>query len=289
MLRAPIHRVCRPLPNPPPLRGRGSRFHASSTSRETPAAPLSREAGEGEGGGCRTKCAFRGLIIAAALLAPAAALAAPNPPAPAQAPKAAAPVDLAFGAYQRGDYHEAMREAKKRVDDNPNDAAALTLIGRMYSEGAGVKRDAKLGADYFRRAADAGDATGAYLYGATLLANAPVTSERKLAKAYLEKAAAQNYGSALNLLGEMALENNGAYADFATAAGYFRRGAELGDADAAYALAELSRKGKGVEKNDAEARAGSASPPRRGIRRRWSSLRSCSSTARARRATLSPP
>ncbi|MFM8858646.1 MAG: hypothetical protein ACKOEW_00835, partial [Methylocystis sp.] len=66
--------------------------------------------------------------------------------------------DLAFGAYQRGDFKAAMSEAKKRLQINPKDAAALALIGQLYIEGAGVNRDAKQAMDWFRRAADLGNA-----------------------------------------------------------------------------------------------------------------------------------
>jgi uncharacterized protein len=87
------------------------------------------------------------------------ALAKEEAPVPAGASAAR---DLAFGAYQRGDYKAAMSEAKKRVDANPKDAAALTLIGRLYLEGAGVKRDVKHAMDWYRRGADAGAAEAAY-------------------------------------------------------------------------------------------------------------------------------
>ncbi len=51
--------------------------------------------------------------------APAAppALAPPSLSPPPLAP----PPDVAFGAYQRGEYAVAMREAKKRLADNPKD------------------------------------------------------------------------------------------------------------------------------------------------------------------------
>ncbi len=171
----------------------------------------------------------------------------------AAAPVSAAP-DFAFGAYQRGDFTGAMREAKKRLADNPKDAAALTLIGRLYAEGAGVAPDRKQALDWFRRAADLGDAQGCYLYGAGLLADSPGSKERASAKAYLDKAAAQNHAAALNLLGEMALAGGGAAVpDFEKALELFRRAAERGDADAKYALGELYKHGKGVAKDDGEA------------------------------------
>ncbi|MBM3625138.1 MAG: sel1 repeat family protein, partial [Alphaproteobacteria bacterium] len=71
--------------------------------------------------------------------------------------------DFAFGAYQRGDYAVAMKEAKKRIAANPKDAAALALIGRLYLEGAGVARDLSIAMEWFKRGADAGDGEAAFL------------------------------------------------------------------------------------------------------------------------------
>ena len=129
--------------------------------------------------------ATRFCVLLLALSACAAAAAQTTPPAsPSLAPSALAPPslspppltpppDVAFGAYQRGEYAVAMREAKKRAADNPKDTAALALIGRLYAEGAGVARDHKQAMDWFRRAAETGGAQGAYLYGAALLSDAP--------------------------------------------------------------------------------------------------------------------
>ena len=47
--------------------------------------------------------------------------------------------DLAFGAYQRGNFLYALLEAEKRLDANPKDAAAMTLIGEIYHEGAAAR------------------------------------------------------------------------------------------------------------------------------------------------------
>jgi len=181
------------------------------------------------------------LALALALFAGAAPAAEPTPPA----------ADLAFGAYQRGDYVAAMGEAEKRLAGNPRDAAALTLIGRLYLDGQGVARDRAKAMQWFRRAADAGGKDAAYFFGAAALTGRDMAKDRALARAYLEKA--QDHPAALNLLGETALENDGAAPDFAKALGYFRRAAQLGDSDAAYALALLYKNGRGVPADPAEA------------------------------------
>jgi TPR repeat protein len=157
--------------------------------------------------------------------------------------------DLAFGAYQRGDFKVAMLEAKKRLQINPKDSVALALIGQLYIEGAGVNRDAKQAMDWFRRAADLGNAESAYIYGAALLQGLNVPKDRLRARDYLEKAAAVKHGSALHLLGEMALENEGKPSDFPRALDYFKRADAAGNADASYALGVLYKTGKGVDKD----------------------------------------
>ena len=162
-------------------------------------------------------------------------------------------MDVAFGAYQRGDYATALAEAKKRLAANPKDATAMTLIGRLYSEGAGVKRDRKLGLDWMRRAAEAGGAEAAYLYGAAVLLGAEIPENRNVARAYLEKAATLDHPAALNLLGEIALDNDGVTPDFKAALDYFQRAAAAGDPDAFYALGKLYKSGKGVDMDAAQA------------------------------------
>ena len=130
-----------------------------------------------------------------AILAPTVALSANG---------AASAPDLAFGAYQRGDYTGAMKEAKKRIAANPKDAAALTLIGQLYLEGAGVPRDLSTAMEWFKRGADSGDKAAAYIYGAAALNGSGAQKNRAAARAYLEKAAAQDHPAALHLLGELA-------------------------------------------------------------------------------------
>jgi hypothetical protein len=46
------------------------------------------------------------------------------PPLPPRAD--GVPADLAFGAYQRGNFLYALMEAERRLDANPKDAAAMT-------------------------------------------------------------------------------------------------------------------------------------------------------------------
>src|SRR5882757_6826056 len=85
--------------------------------------------------------------------APATTTAAP-PPALRNEP-ASAP-DLAYGAYQRGQYMTAFAIATRRVEEK-KDARAMTLLGELYANGFGVEHDDKKAADWYQLAADRGD------------------------------------------------------------------------------------------------------------------------------------
>ena len=81
-----------------------------------------------------------GLMVALAQPALAQPAKAPSPtaPAPAAQPQQAV-IDLAYGAYERGYYLTAFNEATKFAAQN--DAAAMTLLGELYSQGLGVPLD----------------------------------------------------------------------------------------------------------------------------------------------------
>jgi TPR repeat protein len=157
--------------------------------------------------------------------------------------------DLAFGAFQRGYYLTAMREAMKRVDANPNDGPAMTLIAEIYAQGLGVRADPAEAARWLKLGADRGDRQATFGLGLAKLNGNGVPKDRDGAKQLFLKAAAENHSGALYNLGVMALENNGIVSDFPKAARYFKQAADLGDPDAAYALGILFRNGTGVEKS----------------------------------------
>jgi len=168
----------------------------------------------------------------------------------ATSPQLGAP-DLAFGAFQRGYYVTAMREAMKRVESNPNDGAAMTLIAELYAQGLGVRGDPVESARWLKLGAAHGDRQAIFGLAIAELKGDGVPKDRAGAQALFQKAAAQNHPGALYNLGVMAIENStGAAPDFQKAARYFKQAADLGDPDGAYALGILYRNGTGVEKSD---------------------------------------
>ncbi len=165
------------------------------------------------------------------------------------------PPDLAFGAYQRGNFLYALLEAERRLDANRKDAAAMTLIGEIYRDGAAVTRDDREASRWYRLASDLGDPQGAYELGVLLLQGANgVPQDRTGAKAQFERAAAKNHPGALYNLGVMALEGaDGKTPDYAKAAQDFLRAANAGDDNAAYSYGVMLREGKGEPQDIVEA------------------------------------
>jgi len=69
--------------------------------------------------------------------------------------------DLVYGAYQRGQYKTAFDLASKRAQDF-SDSKAMTMLGELYANAMGVKRDYAKAADWYKRAADGGDREGMF-------------------------------------------------------------------------------------------------------------------------------
>jgi TPR repeat protein len=159
--------------------------------------------------------------------------------------------DLAFGAYQRGYYVTALREAMKRIDANPADGPAMTLVGQLYKDGMGVRLNLTEAARWYKLAAEHGDPQGAFALAMAYLRGAGVKTDPKAARPLLEQAAAAGHSGALYNLGLMNIDED--LQDFAKAAGYFQRAVDLGNMDAAYALALLYRDGRGVRQDPAKA------------------------------------
>jgi TPR repeat protein len=166
---------------------------------------------------------------------------APLPPMPGGPPP-----DIAFGAFQRGYFLTALREATKRVADNPKDAAAMTLLGEIYRDGLVVRQDLGEAARWYRLASGLGDKNAQFQLGVMLLEDGE-PKDKAAARALFEKAAAQNHAGALYNLGVLAIQGDETTkSDFAKAADYFKRAADAGDDNGAYSYGVLVRDGKGV-------------------------------------------
>jgi len=191
-------------------------------------------------------------LAAIALSAQAFAQPAPKwPPAhaPAQAPAEAdgANVDLAYGAYQRGQYLTALSEASKRAQQN--DPAAMTLLGELYAQGLGVPRDDAKAADWYKLAAGKGDRNAMFALAMFNLEGRAGPKNPDEAAHWLSDAAKLGHPAAEYDLGLLYLQGQQFPRDDARAAELFRAAAAAGNPEAQYALATMYKDGRGVEKD----------------------------------------
>ena len=63
--------------------------------------------------------------------------------------------DFVYGAYQRGEYKTAFGLAQPRAQ--AGDIHAMTMLGELYANGLGVKRDYDKAAEWYKKAVDGGD------------------------------------------------------------------------------------------------------------------------------------
>jgi uncharacterized protein len=190
-------------------------------------------------------------VVLALTIAPGA-LAQTGTPTKPRAQAAAAAPDLAYAAYQRGLYVAARTEALGRVEKNPADAAALTLLGELFNQGLGVPQDPVKAAEWYRRAAGHGDARALAALGLMALDGRGMQKNPQQGKAWLEQAAAKGepvaaYNIALLLL------SSGAGDDLRRAVELLRTAARAEIGDAQHALGVLYLRGRGVERDSVEA------------------------------------
>jgi uncharacterized protein len=202
-------------------------------------------------------------LVAATLLADGAGLAetAQRPKAPERPPAAVdiptlpgprADIDLAYGAYQRGLYTTALSEATKRVERDPNDAAAMTLLGELYVQGLGVPRDYRKAADWYRLAEARGSAAAAFALGTMNLDGRGMPRNPQAGLELLDEAAGRGHGPASYNLA-LLLIGTGDDDNLSRAVTLLRRASEAELGDAQYALAVLLKQGRGAARDDAEA------------------------------------
>src|SRR5215217_923576 len=171
--------------------------------------------------------------------------------ATATAGRAAQP-DLAFGAYQRGLYQTAFREATLRLEKNNNDAAAMTLLGEIYNQGLGIPVDPKKASEWYRLAAQRGDSHALAALGLMALDGRGMARNTAQGKAWLEEAAARGNALASHNLALLLLTSE-TNTDLQKAIELLKRASDAEIPDAQHALGVLYLKGRGVERNAAEA------------------------------------
>lgn len=120
-------------------------------------------------------------------------------------------------------------------------AQALTMLGRAYEQGWGVKRSVAQAVKYFMAAAEQGDGWACFNLGDLYLSGDGLEENPELAFQYYVQAACKGVSKALNMLGTLC--ENGmltAQPDKAQARLYFKAGAEAQDCWAAFNMGRLA-------------------------------------------------
>ena len=164
--------------------------------------------------------------------------------------------DAAYGAFQRGYFVTAFKEAMKRIEAGSSDsAAAMTLVAELFKDGLGFRKDPAEAAKWYILAAKRGDREAAFALGRAYMTGEGVKKDRATAIAFLKKAADKGNPAAQYNLGIIAMEpvEDNKTGDFKKAAALFKESSEGGNLDATYALAILYRTGRGVVKDETRA------------------------------------
>jgi uncharacterized protein len=159
--------------------------------------------------------------------------------------------EAAYQAFDQGQYLTALTLAEAQT--RKGNAAAFTLIGRIYADGLGVPKDEFTAASWYSRGAELGDTEAAFLFGVMLAQGGGIEKNMDQAGQMFEKAALKEHPQANYNLGLLFLSGNGKPENPARAAQHMAFAASKGVAAAQYDLATLYQKGHGVPPDALEA------------------------------------
>jgi TPR repeat protein len=160
--------------------------------------------------------------------------------------------DIGYGAYQRGYYIAAFREATKRVEEK-SDPKSMTLLGELYSDGLGVPNDDKKAAEWYRLAASHGDREAAFQLAMFKMTGRGGPADRPGGAKLLEQAAQLGHVLAAYDLALIYLEGQLLPQNIGRAVELMQMAANAGSPEAQYALATFYKEGRGVPKDPMEA------------------------------------
>jgi TPR repeat protein len=127
-------------------------------------------------------------------------------------------------------------------------------LGKIYAAGDGVGKDPAKAAEWYRKAADRGNASAMVFLGAAYAQGSGVPKDLAEAAKWLRKAADAGNAVAMDGLGQMYANGQGVPVDAAQAVVWYRKAVENNNAPAMYHLGLLLESGSGpVAKNAAEA------------------------------------
>lgn len=167
----------------------------------------------------------------------------PDPAALDPGRLSASPVDAAYGAYQRGWYLTALRIATPlALAGNP---ASQTLIGEIYLQGLGVRRDIGTATEWYEKAAEQGVPEALFQLAMIFLDGGEEFGDRDRAWRLMQQAADAGHRIAQFNYAQMLADRDTTPAGQERAVAYYEKAAQAGLADAQYAMAEILRTGAG--------------------------------------------
>jgi hypothetical protein len=162
-----------------------------------------------------------------------------SPLPPGGAPPAGKPQDEALAAYQAKDYARARELFSERAERG--DPLAMLLLGDIYKNGRGVRKDEAAAYSWSKRAADTGDPRGQAAQAALLQDGIGTPRNDAAAFALLQKSANQGYPLAQGALGSAYLHGRGTAKNEELAAVWLRKAADQGVPEAAEMLKRIRR------------------------------------------------
>jgi TPR repeat protein len=158
------------------------------------------------------------------------------------------PMEIAFGAFQRGFYLTALNKALPLAENG--DANAQTLIAFIYDQGLGVPKRPKEAAAWYGFAANAGNREAQFSYAAMLMQGEAIEKNIEEATGFFKKAADKGHPQAQFNYAEIIAKKNSSHKAYAAALPYYIGAATSGIAEAQYVLALIYAEGLGVPQPD---------------------------------------
>ncbi len=154
------------------------------------------------------------------------------------------PIDLAYGAFQRGYYLTALGLALDRADKN--DAAAQTLIATIYANGLGVVQNLALASSWYAIAAKNGDVNATFQLALLYQNGRGVPRDRKRSAELFAQAAKMGSPEAKYNLALLHVEGIYAKPSYSEAARLMKEAANAGLAEAHYDYGVMLSEGAGL-------------------------------------------
>ncbi len=164
---------------------------------------------------------------------------------------AAADLDSALAAYNRGDYELAVREWTELAENG--DAVAQNDLGWMYEYGLGVAQDYKTAAEWYRKSAEQSSPDAQNNLGEMYYRGLGVKLDYVEAVRWYRMAAEQGNSDGQNGLGMMYEDGKGVAEDYKSAREWYRKSADQGNANAQNNLGFMYESGHGVSVDYKEA------------------------------------